>query len=225
VNRRKGFTLIELLVVIAIIAILAAILFPVFAKAREKARQASCQSNLKQISLGLAMYTSDYDAKPLPMWVWGVGTPGDVRGRLWWTWQIQSYTKNFQVLECPSIASTWFHRGAATGAPEPGCHRARTGVGYSWRDTTDGSRGDQGDWLWLKDSSVVHPAALVTVLDSECVVGGPRTSGEVAGYQADTTWPGGRLVHNDMANYAFFDGHVKTLKSGALTAANWDYRQ
>ncbi len=58
---QRAFTLIELLVVIAIIAILAAILFPVFAKAREKARQASCQSNLKQLALGMLMYSQDYD--------------------------------------------------------------------------------------------------------------------------------------------------------------------
>lgn len=62
-RKRSGFTLIELLVVIAIIAILAAILFPVFAKAREKARQASCQSNLKQLGLAFAMYVSDYDER------------------------------------------------------------------------------------------------------------------------------------------------------------------
>jgi len=70
-HRNKGFTLIELLVVIAIIAILAAILFPVFAKARAKARQASCQSNLKQIGLAWAMYAQDYDGVLTYLW----GTP------------------------------------------------------------------------------------------------------------------------------------------------------
>jgi len=64
--RRRGFTLIELLVVIAIIAILAAILFPVFAKAREKARQTTCASNLKQIALGNLMYANDYDERFMP---------------------------------------------------------------------------------------------------------------------------------------------------------------
>jgi prepilin-type N-terminal cleavage/methylation domain-containing protein len=62
-RKRTGFTLIELLVVIAIIAILAAILFPVFARARENARRASCQSNLKQIGLAVYQYTQDYDEK------------------------------------------------------------------------------------------------------------------------------------------------------------------
>src|SRR5688572_18777417 len=65
-SRKQGFTLIELLVVIAIIAILAAILFPVFARARENARRASCQSNLKQIGLGIAQYSQDYDEKLTP---------------------------------------------------------------------------------------------------------------------------------------------------------------
>ncbi len=72
--RRKGFTLIELLVVIAIIAILAAILFPVFARAREKARQTSCLSNLKQLSLGVLMYAQDYDER-LPMLYFNTGGP------------------------------------------------------------------------------------------------------------------------------------------------------
>ncbi len=77
--KRTGFTLIELLVVIAIIAILAAILFPVFARAREKARQASCQSNLKQIALAEIMYVSDYDSRSHPATI-GWSPPGSGAG-------------------------------------------------------------------------------------------------------------------------------------------------
>ena len=83
--RRTGFTLIELLVVIAIIAVLAAILFPVFARAREKARQASCQSNQKQIMLAYTMYRSDYDNKMLLTWyplVTGIPCFGETSGAL-----------------------------------------------------------------------------------------------------------------------------------------------
>jgi prepilin-type N-terminal cleavage/methylation domain-containing protein/prepilin-type processing-associated H-X9-DG protein len=98
-----GFTLIELLVVIAIIAILAAILFPVFAQAREKARQATCISNLKQIGSGLMMYTQDWD-EGLPAvnsggnnMGWGYGSPDRV-----WPQTIQPYVRNWQVFRCPS---------------------------------------------------------------------------------------------------------------------------
>jgi prepilin-type N-terminal cleavage/methylation domain-containing protein len=69
-RRRTGFTLIELLVVIAVIAILAAILFPVFAQAREKARSAMCSSNLRQIGLALTMYRQDYDERNVHEWPW-----------------------------------------------------------------------------------------------------------------------------------------------------------
>lgn len=93
--RRCGFTLIELLVVIAIIAILAAILFPVFAKAREKARQSSCLSNVKQIALAILQYTQDYDER-LPMG-YDLGSP-----RCGLIQSTQPYTKNFQVHDCPS---------------------------------------------------------------------------------------------------------------------------
>jgi prepilin-type N-terminal cleavage/methylation domain-containing protein/prepilin-type processing-associated H-X9-DG protein len=228
----RGFTLIELLVVIAIIAILAAILFPVFARAREKARQASCQSNLKQLATASIMYCSDYDQMPLPMWAWGAGdnwgvtTVPRVWGRLWWCYLVQPYVKNRQLLECPSTdfaAGYWPNSAGQQHPTEPGCHRGRTGVGYNWF-RINGNYGDQGNWIYIKEAAIARPAELVTFIDSGCIVAGPLDAGQVANYQQGTSWPDGWARHNDAANYAFYDGHVKTLKRGALQATNWDYR-
>lgn len=151
----KGFTLIELLVVIAIIAILAAILFPVFAQAREKARQTSCLSNMKQILLGSAMYSQDYDERLLPSWLCMDGTdsgPGkstgncsNAQGDQWiWTIFIQPYTKNKAVLLCPSAKDGW---------------------GDGWPDTTGGSYGMNHDNIgWgnsIKMSVVNKPSSFI----------------------------------------------------------------
>jgi prepilin-type N-terminal cleavage/methylation domain-containing protein/prepilin-type processing-associated H-X9-DG protein len=228
-STRRGFTLIELLVVIAIIAILAAILFPVFARAREKARQASCQSNLKQIALASKMYSSDYDGQALPMWAYGIGLPGQPVGRIWWTTIVQPYMKNEQALVCPSIAwGAVFHKGTTTGAPEVGCFRARTGVGKSWF-SWDGSRGDRGYWGCagpgdlLPEAAIKWPAELIEYGDSDCVVMGPNTINDVPNFVAGLSWPAGYFRHNDGANYAFADGHVKWMKPSSGTQRNVFY--
>jgi len=102
---KKGFTLIELLVVIAIIAILAAILFPVFARARENARRASCQSNEKQIALGFKQYIQDYD-EHYPA-VGPNGTSGILNNAGGWADSLQSYLKSSQIFQCPSETNAY----------------------------------------------------------------------------------------------------------------------
>src|SRR5688572_1273159 len=97
---RKGFTLIELLVVIAIIALLAAILFPVFARARENARKSSCLNNVKQLGLAWTQYAQDYDEVTIPYSSTG-GSPGR---HVNWRFVLQPYLKSSQLLVCPSSA-------------------------------------------------------------------------------------------------------------------------
>lgn len=118
-KRRQGFTLIELLVVIAIIAILAAILFPVFARARENARRSSCQSNLKQLGLSIVQYAQDYDERMVSYL--NFATPASQTAH--WMSMIQPYLKSKQIMQCPSDpnddipnafwgsvpAAEWFH--------------------------------------------------------------------------------------------------------------------
>jgi len=141
IRRGGGFTLIELLVVIAIIAILAAILFPVFAKAREKARQSSCQSNLKQIGLATLQYMQDYDEKMLGFYQWqGAATVfhpdlGSSSGThaagyyLDWVDLAFVYSKNLQVWACPASrpSTTMMPTPSASGTagwPTPTCARS-----------------------------------------------------------------------------------------------------
>jgi prepilin-type N-terminal cleavage/methylation domain-containing protein/prepilin-type processing-associated H-X9-DG protein len=103
---KKAFTLIELLVVIAIIAILAAILFPVFGRARENARRSSCQSNLKQIGLGVLQYVQDYDERYPAGGTFYYKMMGTINVPQTWDLTIQPYLKSMQIITCPSDSAT-----------------------------------------------------------------------------------------------------------------------
>lgn len=143
----RGFTLIELLVVIAIISILAAILFPVFAQARERARVASCSSNLKQFMLGILMYTQDYDeAMPIAYKIKGqigsrVATPSKpVRG-LWV--ELMPYVKSMEVFRCPNDPKYWGDKAGNKNTPDvkisvtPGQYTYWEALGQSYKFTKD----------------------------------------------------------------------------------------
>jgi prepilin-type N-terminal cleavage/methylation domain-containing protein/prepilin-type processing-associated H-X9-DG protein len=190
--KRRGFTLIELLVVIAIIAILAAILFPVFAKAREKARQSSCSSNLKQIGLGILSYAQDYDEK-FPLALEGALAPG---GFYLFTETINPYIKNAQIWQCPSKkdalvltnigkANQGYSVDIATPMPS-GVYRL-FGIPPAPVGTLSCSLGQ-----------IDQPAQQAMMCD---------VSGSIA---SDFTIAIGEDPrHNDGCNYSFCDGHVK----------------
>jgi len=136
-QKYRGFTLIELLVVIAIIAILAAILFPVFAQARDKARQASCLNNQKQIGLGILMYAQDYDETyPMGFQVDG-GTPPGSWNNASWPQLVQPYIKNLMVFCCPSDAKG--------GLPAPPDGPAGS-IGWAGRTISYAVNGFSGGW-------------------------------------------------------------------------------
>ncbi|MBI2298569.1 MAG: prepilin-type N-terminal cleavage/methylation domain-containing protein [Armatimonadetes bacterium] len=212
----SGFTLIELLVVIAIIAILAAILFPVFAKAREKARQSSCASNHKQIMLASLQYIQDYDERCVPG---NAGTPGAPWGGRQWTASLAGpYAKNIQVFECPSYAAS-FLPGMAGNCEQ----RTRGGIGYNWAWTAaePGWGGDNGWLAGQKLAGIERPSELVVWQDSNCMGCGPYNNGNWTAWQTGA-WPNndpasGLGRHNEGANTAYMDGHVKWQKIRNLT--------
>ena len=188
--RRQGFTLIELLVVIAIIAILAAILFPVFARAREKARQASCQSNLKQIALALLMYVQDYD-ETLPSHCYGAADTC-------WARKISPYVKNDQLAVCPS----W---------------RAALSYGYNMYSLDGRALGTlkyPATLILVCDSrkKQASDGALVGVgFINQTPAGG--ACGWSGCNSADMCTS---EIHNEGLNIGFADGHVKWLRKQAL---------
>ncbi len=212
--RRRGFTLIELLVVIAIIAILAAILFPVFAKAREKARQTSCLSNMKQLTLGMLMYAQDYDEKWCPGYRGGGGyDPVTKTNRTgWYAWwgNIYPYVKNAQIYSCPSAGGT---------------------VDYSYNPwVVTRGYGDFGASANLM-ATLQEPASVLLLFE---VWAGTRPCGYPIGNVAAGSspwcraraaadarpkgWPYNWERHNGGANIGYCDGHAKWQKN-----ENWAY--
>ena len=210
--KRRGFTLIELLVVIAIIAILAAILFPVFARARENARKSSCASNLKQLASAFMMYAQDYD-EVLPSYRMGNFDPAC---RIQWWHQTEPYVKNGLVFRCPST------RAAVPTDPSPGhgsygCnlnHVSLCGSSISMAKIKQ-----PADTLLLADAAGdgCHCNGIpVDGIETDgfpctyCPVCGPGCA-SVAG---NTTAISSR--HMEGANVAFADGHVKWLRQSVL---------
>jgi prepilin-type N-terminal cleavage/methylation domain-containing protein/prepilin-type processing-associated H-X9-DG protein len=173
---RNAFTLIELLVVIAIIAILAAILFPVFAQAREKARAISCMSNIKQVTLAFSMYTQDYDEDM----VLGVeSSPSSASGSYWWPSLLQPYIKTWNIYRCPDTGdplSIW------SGGPYdwyPNWQSFAT-VGYNYTVLSH-FNGDCANSAGHSLASVSQPAGTVAFIDSSAGTGitGTCTAGSL----------------------------------------------
>jgi len=226
---RKGFTLIELLVVIAIIAILASILFPVFARAREQARKAACQSNLKQIGLAVAQYTQDYD-ETYP--IGRFATPSFT----YWYSGLVPYTKSTQVYICPSAGKITNSAGTQIGNGGYGWNIRGTGAaaantnGFGYIDTDWGTPQRNGP---LKVAEVTEPATTIQVADPAS--NGYNANGYYAvGYSDRSYIPtlhGGQngpfytsplvtVAPGGGGNYLFADGHVKFLQASQTHCSN-----
>lgn len=219
--RRKGFTLIELLVVIAIIAILAAILFPVFAKAREKARQASCTSNTKQIGLAEQQYAQDYDETYSGAWKdFAYGS------RVGFAQLIYPYVKSSQIFLCPSAGTDqsqmvrWYYwdwpQGHAAN-PDVQAGSAYAYNGLAADNNPIGTTQAWNDQIGAPLASVQEPAATIQVYEGrwELNVWGDWDT-DVVGTYYGKTWAGnvnnpGRMAKNHTEGIVilYYDGHAK----------------
>jgi len=235
---KKAFTLIELLVVIAIIAILAAILFPVFAQAREAARKASCQSNQKQIATAFLMYAQDYDETFMPQ-LWNAAQYDS-----WW-FSIQPYAKNARILACPSVNPGYvpqINGGKPSNQPAPNTTNqlvwqnlmGSVPISYASVESLV-AQGNSG----INLSQISAPAGKALVMDANHTLvnywdnTGPQSCGGSScgryALNGTTACPSQGLTqrHQGGLNIAFCDGHVKyyqgqKLFSGCPTTASFN---
>jgi prepilin-type N-terminal cleavage/methylation domain-containing protein/prepilin-type processing-associated H-X9-DG protein len=237
-RRPAGFTLIELLVVIAIIAILAAILFPVFAKAREKARQAACMSNLKQIGVALVLYSQDWDETHPGVWF---GPPSQAawsqpsNATLFYKWMdaIYPYVKNEQVFNCPSDGVnkkyTFRNRDGSNGYGSYAMSQAYFNRG----DNFTGPASDYNQPFLLNIAMIQAPSTSVWIVDGGMpgIKDPPWKSYEFWWDTPNTInssfpTPKGTSPryfqnvvarHNDMVDVIYCDGHAKAVNLDQLT--------
>jgi prepilin-type N-terminal cleavage/methylation domain-containing protein/prepilin-type processing-associated H-X9-DG protein len=191
---RKGFTLIELLVVIAIIAILAAILFPVFARARAKAQQNNCLSNIKQLQMSLMMYASDNSS------AYPLDTVGTGNSQVNWPTEVMIYTKNVQIFLCPTDATT---TGSIvfTGTSDTVTH-----LSYG-RNSAVSANSDA--WLF-------YPSEMLGVIDA--VAFAIPANNTLAVAQSDIALSGNvnNTRHNLGCNQSYMDGHAKWIAFASI---------
>ncbi len=231
--KRKGFTLIELLVVIAIIAILAAILFPVFARAREKARQATCSSNLKQIGLATLAYTVDYDSRyPLRCCAsgstvyWNYWLPVPATGFAGFIWtsppnEIYPYMKNYGILTCPTTLpvqqyvvqppynSNYSFNALLDSYPESGIVEATSTIMWWEAYGVNGySNAHLGSPAWFNPNPTPTNWPIMW-----------KSWQGYTAYVWSNQMQASADVHNGGENYLYCDGHVKWQKNGSILSA------
>jgi prepilin-type N-terminal cleavage/methylation domain-containing protein/prepilin-type processing-associated H-X9-DG protein len=203
---KHAFTLIELLVVIAIIAILAAILFPVFAQAREKARTISCLSNLKEIGTGMMMYTQDYDENLCPPFNGNVGPLASTWDRL-----VQPYIKSTQITQCPSDAyspSVDIANGQIVAGNLVRSYTVPSQLGWLW---WDGLNNGIGTVFAVPLAQIGFPAITIQLFERDNCnsVGGDWNWCSVS--DGSNEWA---YRHSGRANLMYIDGHAKISHPG-----------
>jgi len=235
-SRSTGFTLIELLVVIAIIAILAAILFPVFAQARERARSASCLSNMKQFGLAIQMYKQDYDECVSGPFIYN-GAWGDCNVLVWFPDLHMPYVKNRQLKVCPSGREYTTFAAPSTMDVPGTCGWGDAGNGqyyfsYKWNSIWAWPCSDpRSDWSWskfgfkhyLSDGAVEDPAGTILLLDGSWPETWADCDADPIWNRQDVWWgaPAISYRHFDGFNSVHGDGHAKYHRKASTRWGDW----